>query len=649
MNNKSILQKYKTLILITLLFSGGFAPVNSTAANIQKYKISDIPEELKKGAIAVVRNDETVFVRKSLTEAVYKVTEVITILNKKALSYSNLKVQYSKYTKVKNIKANIYDQYGNFVKKISKSDIKDISAISQSTLFSDARVKYINPEYRKIPFTVEYSYEVVYSGILGTPDWYIYPGYKISVENSSFTVTTPQDMQLRYKSVNLNLEPAISKDKDLTTYTWKAYNLAAIKHEKYSLPFYENSPVLLTAPSDFSIEDVNGNSEDWESFGKWISTLNKGRTELPDETKLEIQSIYNDSLSTYENAKNLYHWMQDKTRYVSIQEGVGCWQPMLAEEVDKFSYGDCKALTNYMKSILESVGIKSNYTLVYSGKSSSHILTEFPSNQFDHVILCLPIENDTVWLECTSQQIPFGFLGNFTDDRDVLVITDDGGIIAHTKAYNKDENYKKTVATVTINEDGDGIAKINISNNGLFYFDMMHIMHSSEKDRNNMVINNINISSFDLDKYSFEEVKNIIPTVNEDVELSINNYATKLGSRLLFDVNLYSKKNYKFKRSKKRKNDIYVRREYRETDTIFYNMPDNYIAESIPANTEIESIFGKYTSEYETDSSGLTYVRRFEFNKGIYPKDDFASFKKFLTDVSKADNQKAVFILDDKK
>ncbi len=55
--------------------------------------------------------------------------------------------------------------------------------------------------------------------------------------------------------------------------------------------------------------------------------------------------------------------MQDKTRYISVQIGIGGWKPMLADDVNKLGYGDCKGLTNYTKALLEAVDVPSYYTL----------------------------------------------------------------------------------------------------------------------------------------------------------------------------------------------------------------------------------------------------------------------------------------------
>ncbi|MFK5856168.1 MAG: DUF3857 domain-containing protein [Bacteroidota bacterium] len=644
MKKKLILINGNLFVLLLFIMFQGINLTSLHAGNDPKYKVADIPKELKRGAIAVIRNQKRIFIRKSLTDAVYKVTEVVTILNKKALDYAYFNVPYDKFSKIRNIKGVIYDEFGNVVKKFNKDDIMDVSAISGGTLFSDARFKYIDPKYRTVPFTIEYSYDYIYEGILSTPSWFIYPGYRVSIEKSSFSVTTTGDLQLRYYSRNIDIEPKMIVDKGNITYKWEVSNLVAIKKEPFSRPLFETTPIVFTAPSDFSIEDVIGNSSSWENFGNWISILNDGRGDISEETQKEIKALLSDTVSELENVKILYQWMQDKTRYVSIQIGIGGWQPMLAEEVDNFSYGDCKALTNYMHSILEVAEIESHYTLVRAGYSAYRIRTNFPSNQFNHAILCVPINNDTIWLECTSQQNPFGYLGDFTDDRDVLVITDEGGKIAHTSVYDKNDNYKITHAIVVINNYGDGNAIVDVKNSGMYYDDLVYVMLSTEKDRTEMVINSIDIPSFELENYSFVETKSIVPVVDEKIELKIKSYATKLGKRLLFEVNILNKSNYQFKRTSKRRNDIVIRREFKESDTIVFMIPNNYKVEAIPSPIKLNTEFGTYSAQVLNDSTQLTYIRNFELNKGTYPSTNYSDFKKFSADIRNADNMKIVLI-----
>ncbi len=52
-----------------------------------------------------------------------------------------------------------------------------------------------------------------------------------------------------------------------------------------------------------------------------------------------------------------------------VVEGIGGWKPMLVEDVRKKGYGDCKALTNYMRTLLQAAGIKSYYCIITDDRS----------------------------------------------------------------------------------------------------------------------------------------------------------------------------------------------------------------------------------------------------------------------------------------
>jgi hypothetical protein len=54
---------------------------------------------------------------------------------------------------------------------------------------------------------------------------------------------------------------------------------------------------------------------------------------------------------------------------------------------------------------------------------------------------------DYTWLECTSQDDPFGFQGNFTDDRDVLVVKPEE-VSVHTAIYDDKNNSRKLAKEV---------------------------------------------------------------------------------------------------------------------------------------------------------------------------------------------------------
>src|SRR5690606_3862327 len=197
----------------------------------------------------------------------------------------------------------------------------------------------------------------------------------------------PSDLGFKYK--NYNFAPnQLVETKSANSLTLSVENLPATKAEQYSPSFSQLVPYTLFGLEKFKLEGVEGDAASWQSFGKWMhDNLLVGTNALSDETKSTIRTLVGAEKDPIAKARIVYQYMQSKTRYVSIQLGIGGWKPMLAKDVDRLGYGDCKALTNYTKALLDAVGVQSHYAVIYGDEQKRSLNPDFVSMQGNHVIL----------------------------------------------------------------------------------------------------------------------------------------------------------------------------------------------------------------------------------------------------------------------
>lgn len=624
----------------TLFFTALFLLVQFAMGKEIKYEVSAIDASLLKEATSVVRQDNRIFEIADIGKATYMIEYAVTILSESAYERAIFRQPYDKFTKVKSIKATIYDKSGLETKKIKYEDIRDISLIQDLTSFDDNRVKYFDPEYKFFPFTIEYSYEIQYTGLMSYPDWSPYQQFDESVENSSFTIITGNNFEIKYLVKNGAPEPEISEDTKSKRYTWKMSGLPAVDYPYFSNP-NDLMPVVHTAPTTFEIGGSKGTCNTWQDFASWISNLNKEGNNLSADAKTQINEMVKGVTDPHKKIEILYSYMQNKTRYVSIQLGIGGWKPFDANTVERLGYGDCKALTNYMKSILEVAGIPSNYVLVRSGKYDPAILTSFPCNQFNHAFLMVPLSSDTVWLECTSQQVPYNYLGTFTDDRDVLVIENDGGKIVRTPAWDELSNTEYRNIIIDVNTDGSALVSSQGIYKGAKYMDVFGFLHQNEKQVEQALHNRIDIKDFNITSFNYTDQRSEIV---EDLNLVVAGYGKKNGNKIVIPLNLMNKVTSIPKKEDDRKIDVFIRRSFSEKDHITVKIPASLHPGSNPEHIQIESEFGSYRVSIEMRAGEIEYVREFTMRKGTYPPSDYNKLIDFLSEVARADRMKVMLV-----
>ena len=612
----------------------------------KKYPVAEIPEELKKNVNVVFRIDEATFAIEAKNNGTYHVHQVITILNKSGDDEAEIVVSYDKLRKVNMLKGTVYDGLGSVIKKLKSSDIKDQSAISQGTLFQDDRVKYASLAQAEYPYTVEFEYEIEFKFLFYIPTWQVMPNKDASVQISSFTLSYPANLLPRYKLLNSTVTPVKEANDGKESLTWTFTNIMPDKKEAYSPSLLELRPFIEAAPSDFQYEEYAGSMMTWQQFGQWQQTLLKGREVLPPELKTKVKELTAGKKTNEEKAKALYEYMQSKTRYISVQLGIGGFQPFDAVTVDKTGYGDCKALSNYMVAMLHEANVPAYYTLISAGRNQDDIQTDFPSTQFNHVIAAVPNGKDTLWLECTSQINPFGYLGGFTGNRHALMITEKGGVLVKTPSYGADVNKQSTSATVLLDAAGNAQAKIATVYAGLQYENggLEFTINSPYDDQKKWIQENTEIPSFDVLSFSMTNRKDKIPSAIVTKDLSLKRYATVSGKRLFLAPNLLNQSSVVLEKMEQRKTDIVRRTAYTDYDTIRYQFPENLYPEFLPEPIKISSRFGEYQASFAFDAGQVVYIRKMKTVSGRFPKESYNEMVDFFKAVNKADRTKLVFL-----
>jgi hypothetical protein len=612
-----------------------------------KYPVNTIPAELRENVNIVFRHDEMVFKILSKSKATFYVHQVITILNEKGKSYASEVVGYDKLSKIRDINGTVYDADGKQIKKLKNSDIYDQSAFDGFSLYSDARFKSLDLSQSTYPYTVEIEYEVEYKFLFYIPAFALIPDEKISVEHSIYGLHYAPDLKPRYTVANADAKPTMGQSKDgLQTMVWEFNNVKPIKFEPHGPSRSDVIVSITAAPSHFEYDDYVGTMNSWDEFGRWITSLNKGRTTLPEASKQKIKELTANAKTVEEKVKILYEYMQNKTRYVSIQLGIGGYQPFEASVVDQTGYGDCKALSNYMVAMLETVGIPSHYALIRAGEGAATMRSDFPSPQFNHAIVAVPNGKDTLWLECTSQSNPFGYQGKFTGDRKALLITNNGAKIANTIRYTAEDNVQSRIADVELLTTGDAKAIVKTTYSGLQYENdyLDFILNKGFDEQKKWIQQNTEIPNFDVQSFNFKNKKDKIPTAEVSTELSLRRFATVSGKRIFITPNLMNRSTHIPEKVEGRKTNVFTRFSYTDIDTIRYHLPEGIYPEFLPESVKLTSRFGQYEVSYKVDQGSLVYTRKIKMVKGEFPAESYQEMIDFYKSINKADHTKLVFL-----
>ena len=618
----------------------------SLKADAQTFSALTIADSLKKDANVVEQYSERIYEIKSPGKAILQERHVYTILNESGNRYGNYRSYYDKFVKIENISGKLYDATGKEVRHAKKKDMQDVSGTDDESLITDLRY-VVNDFYcRTYPYTVDYQEEDEINGILEIADWVPESAANLSVVHNKYVIIAPKDYVLRYRSYNCSIQPTITESSNKRIYTWELKNVPARVSEAFTGSWSQDVPYVQVAPSQFEVEGYKGNMSTWEEYGKFYDELLKGRDVLPENIKKRVHELTDGLADPKQKISALYDFLQKNTHYISIQLGIGGWQPFDATYVATKRYGDCKALSNYMVALLKEAGIKGNSVIITAGRHAGEVNRDFPSDQFNHVICCVPLQKDTVWLECTSQSLPAGYLSGFTADRYGLLVGDHMGKLVRTPKYGLNDNLQIRKISGVIDESGNLTTSVNSTYKCMMQDELDGVINYLSRERQlDYLKENINLPTYDISKFEFKQDKSVLPpSVYESLEIKANNYAQVSGKRLFVNPDIMTRSIQRLSRDEDRKFEIRLKDEEKEVDSVEIQIPKGYEPEAVPEDLKIVTKFGKFTSSVKVMPDRIFYYRLRERYSGTFPATEYNSLVNYCEQLYKADRRNIVLI-----
>jgi hypothetical protein len=493
------------------------------------------------------------------------------------------------------------------VNKHDKDDLKDFAAASGYSMFSEARYKKILLGGGMYPVTIDYTYTINFNGILDYPDWYMQLPYQ-SVQSATLVTEVPTGFKIYYQPVNFSIEPSIKQQGDKTIYTW------------------------------------TGSWDSWAGFGKVLGAMWKDKRKLNAQAVDEIKALVKNASTDREKVAILYNYLEHNFRYVSITIGMSGFIPFSADDVHAYKYGDCKALSNYMCAMLDAVGIKASPALINSGRNEHGIDTTFPSNKFDHAIVCAILSDGPMWLECTSDCMAAGHLGTFTENRYALLFDENEAKIVATPASNPLKNNTDIKSEVNISATLQANINTQVQVSGEYRLSAKNnFLSGTDVDRQGYIFNTLSFKSFLQPKFTvgYDTLSVISFGVTGNNE---KGYEFKTGNKVFLGSTLIKTWHENIVADDSLPgNDIMLNFPYNKTERLVYHLPpSNKI--SMPADYYLDNSLYTFSRKCtQTDNNTIIIETSITCKKHVLAHKELPLANESLQNINKHLQQKLVF------
>lgn len=569
-------------------------------------------------------------------------TILVQVNNKQENWLSHVEMRYDPNQKFSFNYANIIDATGNVVRKLKKKELITRNDLSHQAFYQDDLITEFDLYWNQYPYSVEYSYTIEEEEYLYIAWWTPLLYTHVPTITSSLEITLPSDNEVNINSSTNTIYKSSEKE-NMKILSWTTSLVQKPQSEIYSPPTETLIPTVKVIPANFKYGTA-GSTSSWTSFGLWLDELNKGTDQLTLLEKQKVENLISGIDNKNEIVKKIYYYLQDHTKYVNVAIDVGGLKSYQASYVIKNKYGDCKALTTYMKAMLKSVGIESSYTVVKAGENEGEIDLDFPSQQFNHVILMIPSPTDTLWLENTSNALPFNYLGTFTQGRYTLAVNGERSQLIKTPELLPSDVLLERDFNFRLSGKNETAIEVELTLRGNEFEDYRYFISERDvKRQNDEVLEHTAIKGFKAIETSTLDFHRDSTFVRLNVTGTAPSIVRKIGPYKV--INPLRIKLPDFEKSDRRELDVIINYPINRSDKSIYELQNFENTEiQIPEGINIESRYGKYRTIYSEEDNKLTVDEQFILFTNEISIDEYKDFHRFIESIISHKKNTAILI-----
>jgi len=613
--------KYITFFLGCLISATGFcgsAPEWVTKAIATNY----IPVSEKTDAVMLWSDtdisfkDGCVIKRK---QRVYKITRL------DGFSYGSLAIYTENGTKVSRVKGYRLSESGKLLETLERKRI--VRRAYNDSFYDDAEQLFASFKTVDIGDIIAFEYKIRQEPFFKQA--FVEMGYVIETavqrihvpENSSCAILNDPNQTVRH---NGN--------------TYEIVNQPMIELEDWGPTLWERAPLLL-------MNFGSASKQSWSDLSKMIWSKTRGLTELSQESLAELTEVTSIKDKS-EFIRGAIQYVSQSMRYADIEVGAGRFVPTSCNIVHQKKYGDCKDMAYYAIAILKQGGVTAHPVLARV-KSDGPVYTEFPTSQFNHVVIAVELDDGCMDLknidingspyliaDLTNKYIHLPEIPSSLENTYVLPMMKNGCDLVYLPFSPPEQNTKDYDIRLKFHGNRELTGTITEKLSGQYCAREKSLRaHKDGKEKDKMyrkwiqgLIPGAFLQKVTVDESIPGEFKTVIDFSAQNLGMDINNILY-LGPNIMDN----SRKGYK---KRKRQSDLLLSRLYTRNIHVEIDINPVFTIKSIPESSHIDNEF--FIFDFDARQTGqmvifdlkiVTKTTRIPVEKyPVYRKE----FKKYL-------------------